>query len=295
MKLSPIPVVITGANGLVGSVFVRDFASQYDFTNLDLSGKASIDITNNEQIESVLARHSAQWVVHFAAFTDVGGAWQQTGDKNGLAYRVNVTGTENIVKACEKHQKKLIHLSTAYVFSGDSPRPYKELDGTQPVEWYGQTKLWAEEIIQKSTVESVILRIDNPVRRDDFAKLDVAHRILARLSDQTLPPQFADSFFGPTCIEDVAKIIDWAIRTDARGLFHATANEAWTPFAFAQAIAKKVGFDPDVVKPGLLEEYLKRAGRPYPRNTALDCSKLIATIDFDLHSVEDAIDAIEIA
>ena len=84
---------MTGANGLVGSVFAREFASSYDITNLDLSGTPSVDITNAKQIDEIFAKCSAQTVVHMAAFTDVTSAWQQTGDKNGIAYRVNITGT----------------------------------------------------------------------------------------------------------------------------------------------------------------------------------------------------------
>jgi len=286
------PVIMTGANGLVGSVLVRDFAHQYGFTNLDLSGSPSVDITNAKQLDEILAKHPAEWVVHFAAFTDVTAAWEQTGDTTGLAYKVNVVGTKNLVAACEKHQKKLIHLSTAYVFSGDATRPYREDDPTGPVEWYGQTKLMAEEVVTRSAIQSVILRIDSPFRRDTFAKLDVVHRILGRLADNSLPPQFVDAFFGPTVIEDVAKVIDWCIRTDATGLYHATANEAWTPHQFARAVALRVGKDPEIVKKGLLTEYLERANRPYPRNSSLDCSKLIAALDFTLTTVQTAIDQV---
>ncbi len=120
------------------------------------------------------------------------------------------------------------------------------------------------------------------------------HRILAKLADGSLPPQFADAFFGPTVIEDLAKVIDWVIRTNAQGLYHATANEAWTPFSFAQAVATRAGIDPETVKPGLLTEYLERAGRPYPRNTALDCSKLVGALDFSLQTVDTALSQVKV-
>ena len=286
---------MTGANGLVGSVLARDFAHQYDFTNLDLSGSPRVDITNAAQLDEILAKHPAEWLVHFAAFTDVTAAWEQTGDTTGLAYKVNVVGTKNLVAACEKYHKKLIHLSTAYVFSGDATRPYRENDATGPIEWYGQTKLMAEEAVINSSIQSVILRIDNPFRRDAFPKLDVVHRILERLADNAVPPQFVDAFFGPTVIEDLAKVIDWCIRTNATGLYHATANEAWTPHQFARAVAIRTGKDPEIVKKGLLTEYLERANRPYPRNSSLDCQKLIAALDFPLTSVQKAIDQVIIS
>lgn len=289
-----IPVLMTGANGLVGSVFVRDFGHRYAITNLDLSGSPSVDITNGEQIDHIFANHPAEWVVHCAAFTDVTAAWQQTGDTSGLAYQVNVVGTENIAKACARYHKKILHLSTAYVFSGEHSEPYKEEDSTGPVEWYGQTKLLAETVIEKHLVDWVILRIDNPFRRDAFTKPDIVRRIITKLNDHTLPPQFADAFFGPTCIEDVARVIDWAIRSEAQGLYHATAGERWTPYDFAREVAQKVGINPETITAGSLDEYLRTAGRPYPKNTSLNCSKLMTALDFKLQSVHDAIVQLQI-
>lgn len=283
---------MTGANGLVGSVFVRDFANHYDITNLDLSGTPSVDITNADQIDEILGSHPATAIIHCAAFTDVTAAWQQTGDTTGVAYKVNVQGTENIVRACKKHNKKLIHLSTAYVFSGESDESYVEEAPTGPVEWYGQTKLLAEQVIAQALDNWAVLRIDNPFRRDTFIKPDVVRRTIEKLRAGALPPQFSDAQFGPTVIEDVAKVIDWVVRTNAKGIFHATAGESWTPYAFAQAVAKKLDMDPDVVKEGSLTQYLKTSERPYPRNTALDCSKLKQAIDFQLQTVQAALDSI---
>lgn len=285
-------LLMTGASGLVGSVFVREFADTYAITNLDLSGTPSIDITNSEQIDTLFAAHPAKSVIHCAAFTDVTAAWQQTGDTTGVAYKVNVVGTENIARACKRYNKKLIHLSTAYVFSGDSQVPYREEASTGPVEWYGQTKLMAEEVIAREFDNWAILRIDNPFRRDVFSKPDVVRRTIEKLRLDSLPPQFSDAQFGPTVIEDVAKILDWVVRTDAKGMFHATAGESWTPYAFAQAVAKKIGMDPSIIKEGSLTAYLKTSKRPYPRNTALDCTKLKEQLDFELQSVQSALDAV---
>lgn len=294
MSENTTPLLTTGASGLVGSVFVRDFAHSYQITNLDLSGTPSVDITNGEQIETIIAAHPAQWIVHCAAFTDVTAAWQQTGDTTGIAYQVNVVGTENLVNACKKHQKKILFLSTAYVFSGDKSAPYTETDQTEPIEWYGETKRIAEERIAAAGDDWVILRIDNPFRRDRFPKPDIVRRILDKLETGTLPPQFADAYFGPTVIEDVARVIDWVIRTDARGCYHATANEAWTQHTFAQAVASRAGYDPSTIRAGSLSTYLESAERPYPRNTALDCTKLIGSLDFKLQTVAEALENITI-
>lgn len=279
-------VAVTGGNGLVGSKFVADFSEQYDFVSLDLNDpKEPVDITNQLQVLAALTPRPPKAIVHFAAYTDVTGAWKQSGDVNGIAYKVNVTGTEVMAKAAKELGAHFIHISTAYVFDGNKAEPYTEEDAARPIEWYGQTKLLAEEVVQKNAADWTILRIDQPFRPDVFPKADIVHRILQGLSAGTLYPQFADHFFGPTYIPDFAKVIDWAIRTKTTGLFHATSGESWTDYAFAQAVAKKAGLDPNVVKSGSLQEYLKTSERPYQKNTALSIAKLAPLLDFKMESV----------
>lgn len=282
----------TGLNGLVGSRFVHDFADFYNFQNLDLSHPTQpTDITNYEQVLEAFSTSEAQFIVHFAAFTDVTKAWEQRDDKNGLAYRVNVVGTENVVKAAQETNKHLIHISTAYIFNGQKKEMYTETDAMSPIEWYGQTKAWAEEKVQASSTPWTILRIDQPFRPDQFPRPDTAHRIITGLQTGKLYPQFTDHFFGPTFIPDFAKVIDWVVRTQATGIFNACAGEQWTDYDFACLINEQLELGGSVQK-GNLESYLRTLSRPYQQNTALDCRKLKNVIDFEMRNVQEAVQAI---
>lgn len=286
-------IIATGLNGLVGSKFVELFSPAYQFDRLDASDKENpVDITNFEQVMAVFSRSQAQSVVHLAAYTNVSGAWEQRDDKSGPAYMVNVEGTRNIVKACQETGKHLIHISTAYVFNGEKADRYVETDPVSPIEWYGQTKAWAEEVVTNSNLDWTILRIDQPFRSDPFPKLDLAHRIVAGLRDGSLYPQFIDHFFGPTLIDDFAKVIDWSARTKSGGIFHATSGEKWSDFDFASLINQQLQVG-GVVNPGLLADYLKTLHRPYQKNTALNNDKLLAQLDFDLLSVAEAVSLIK--
>ncbi|HPS40815.1 MAG TPA: SDR family oxidoreductase [Candidatus Woesebacteria bacterium] len=287
--MSKIPLIGTGLNGLVGSKFVTDFSNRYDFDNLDLRNSIRpIDITDEKQVLAVLSRSKAKFVVHMAAFTDVTAAWKQTNDQNGLCYLVNVRGTQNLVKACDKTGKHLIHLSTAYVFDGLKKEMYLETDPTNPIEWYGKTKALAEEIIISSNINWTILRIDQPFRNDPFPKIDTLHRIIEGISSGQLYPQFSDHFFGPTYINDLAKIIDLIIRQKITGLYHATSGESWSDFTFAQLINEHFGFNFDL-KEGSLAKYLATNNRPYQKNTALNTDQIKKHLDFKLKTVKQAI------
>ncbi len=285
------PLITTGGTGLVGSRVI-ELLSNYSVTNLDLRSSDPVDITNVKQVENALAQNQAEWVIHFAAFTDVTQAHKEMNDKSGITYHVNVKGTEAVIQACQATGKKLLHISTAYVFDGEKTEPYLEEDSPKPIEWYGTTKAIAEEKVISSKIDWTILRIDNPFRATPFAKPDLVARIVDKLLTNTLPPQFNDSQFGPTYIEDLARFIEWVISQQIFGIFHATNNESWSPFNFALEIAKKLNLK-NSVKSGSLTEFLKITDRPYQRNTALNSNKIIHQSGLQPHSIIDALEEVE--
>lgn len=283
----------TGLSGLVGSKLVQTYEDSHSFENLDLSDPSNpVDITNPDQVKKALSASDAPFVVHFAAFTDVTKAWEQKDDKDGIVYKVNVEGTKNIIKACEETEKHLIHISTAYVFDGNKTETYTEADSMSPIEWYGQTKAWAEEAVCSSSCGWTILRIDQPFRSDPFPKLDIAHRIIKGLQEGTLPPLFTDHYFGPTYIDDFVKVIDWVLRTKTTGLFNASSGEMWNDFEFGKTIQEKLNLSGEV-RPGYLDSYLATLQRPYQRNTALNCSKLLARLDFAFTDIKSALSQVK--
>jgi dTDP-4-dehydrorhamnose reductase len=285
----------TGLHGLVGSRLLKDYADRYHFDNLDVRDpRRPVDITNFQQVLTACQNSPAKVLVHFAAFTDVTAAWQQNGDKTGSCYQVNVEGTKNVLKACQETGKRLIHISTAYVFNGEKTEPYREDDARQPIEWYGQTKAWAEELVEKSEIPWTILRIDQPFRSDGFAKIDTLHRIIQGLQQKTLYPQFRDHYFGPTYINDFVRVIDWVIRKEKTGLYHASSGESWSDYDFAKNVNEILQLSGDV-QGSDLAEYLKTLQRPYQKNTALSCDKLKAELDFTLKSVRQAIAETELS
>lgn len=276
MSLAPrLPLVLgTGLNGLVGSRVVKVLSPHFRFRNLDLADPDTpIDITNFSDVERAVTQSPAQFLLHCAAYTDVNKAWEQRDDKTGLAYQVNVIGTQNIAQAAAVSGKHLIHLSTAYVFDGRQPQPYTEEQALSPIEWYGQTKAWAEEAVQAAGGSWTILRIDQPFRPDYFPKLDIVHRVLQGLTAGTLPPQFTNHWIGPTYIDDLAEVIAWVLRSKTTGIFHATAGEQWTDFALATAVNQTFSLGA-AVQPGDLAAYLAKSQRPYQQNTALATTKL---------------------
>lgn len=280
-------LLATGLNGLVGSKFTQLFGHQCQIDNLDLSDPVRpVNITNAEQINELFAASPAKFVLHMAAFTDVNAAFAQTGDTTGPAYQVNVVGTQNIVNAAAATGKHLIHISTALVFDGTNPDRYSETDPRAPIEWYGQTKADAEAVVEQSQAPWTILRIDYPFRSDDFPKPDIVRKSIVTMKNGT--PLFSNHFFSPTYIDDLAKVIDWVLRTGQTGLYNTSCDEKWNDFALGQAINQQFNLGLDV-KEGELEAYLATTKRPYHRNTTMNCAKLKAVLDFPLLDFKSAL------
>lgn len=287
-------LLTTGLNGLVGSKFAADFKDVYQFDNLDLRNpEQPTDITQYDQVLARFKQSTATHVIHLAAYTDVTGAWKQTDDTTGIAYQVNVVGTENVVKAAEATNKHVIYVSTAYVFDGEKKELYTEEDAPKPIEWYGKTKYLAEEIVKKAQCPWTILRIDQPFRSDDFEKVDTAHRIINGIKAGSLYPQFTNHYFGPTFVDDFAKILDFVVRTSPTGIYHASSGESWTDYDFAVAINEMLNLGAEIGK-GDLEAYLASSARPYQRNTAMSNKKLLAILDFEPKTIRQALSEIKV-
>lgn len=290
----PNAVIGTGLSGLVGSKVVELLSTSYEFENIDLAHPVKpTDITKPEQVMATMESSPAPVVLHFAAFTDVTKSWEQTDDKNGLAYQVNVVGTKNMAEAAKKTGKHLVHISTSYVFNGEKEEMYVEEDPLSPIEWYGRTKAWAEEAVQESGASYTILRIDQPFRSDSFNRPDVVRRIANGLQNGTLPPQFTNHWIGPTYIDDFAKVVQFVIESKTQGILNASSGEKWTDFDLANAIQEILKV-PGEVKEGDLDAYLAKSNRPYQRNTSMSTEKLRRLLPEPLLTVREAIARVQL-
>lgn len=282
-------IIGTGLSGLVGSRIVEMLPSN-SFQNLDLT--TGVDITDADQVLEAFERSDAPIALHLAAYTDVNGAWEQRGDREGLCYKVNVVGTENIARAAQATKKHLIHVSTAFVFDGEKDGMYEETDTIHPIEWYGETKALAEEAVQHMCDQWTIFRIDQPFRSDLYEKKpDATHKIIEGIRSKKLYPQFTDHWFSPTIIEDFAHALDWAMQQKPRDIFHCTANVKVSDYDYAVMINEILHLGGEIQQ-GSLKEYLKTQKRPYQQNTAMSSKKLIEAANLRLTPLEEAIEKI---
>lgn len=282
------PTIIgTGLSGLVGSRAVELLKDQYTFQNFDLT--TGVDITNKESIKKAVEESSGEVMLHLAAFTNVNACWDQRGDKKAPCFSTNVQGTRNVAQYCAESGKYLVHISTDFVFSGNKSSAYSEEDPPHPIEWYGKTKLLAEEEVRKTKGNHSIVRIAFPFRAEYEPKLDIVRNIKKKLEEKTTLPMFTDQIITPTFIDDIANALKIIIHEKPQGIFHVVGSTSLSPYDLAKKIAETFGLDQEQIQKGSLAEYLKTSRRPYQKTLIISNQKIRDELGIKMSTIDSAL------
>jgi len=267
-------VIGIGLNGLVGSRITQFLENEIDFISLGKSN--GVDITKPETLASINDYPNADIVLLLAAKTDVDDC-EKDKDQGELgdSWKINVEGTSNVVKAAGEAGKKLIYISTDFVFDGEKKEgdSYVEEDAINPVNWYGFTKYEGEKKVEESGVDFLIVRPAYPFRAEFEAKKDFFRFIKDRLEKAVETRMVTDHIFCPTFIDDFALALKELIKNDASGIFHAVGGESLTPHEASLIIADVFELDKNLISKITREEFFKdRAKRPF--NLSLSNDKI---------------------
>ncbi len=283
-------VLVTGLSGLIGTRFLELYGNDFNLINVDLT--TGVDITNQEQVTTCFASAKASAVIHLAAYTNVKAAFEQTGDRQGLCYQVNVEGTRNVVQAAQEFGAYLIHISTDFVFDGTKEEAYTEEDQPHPIEWYSQTKFEAETIVRDQAPASVILRLAYPYQAKPN-RPDFLNAMISDLTHNRLPPMFADHYITPTFADDLAKVFAYCINEHPQGIYHAVGSSWHTDYDIAQ-LTKGVFNLTGKVQKGSLEAYVLKAKRPYQKQLRMSNKKLSNDFNLEMRTLPEGLEQVRL-
>jgi dTDP-4-dehydrorhamnose reductase len=231
-------VAVTGANGQLGSDVVSAFQSNRDevvpLTHADLE-LASID-----SVRTRLREIRPHIVVNTAAMHNVENC-ERDPEK---AFAVNGIGTRNLALACTEIGAVLMHVSTDYVFDGCKGKPYDEMDAPKPLNVYGNTKLAGEYFVRSVSQKHFVLRTSaiygkSPCRAKgglNFVEL------MLKLAKERGQARVVDSeFVTPTPTAELSQQMVALSRSEAYGLYHASAEGSCSWHEFANEIFACVG------------------------------------------------------
>lgn len=289
-------IYVTGSAGLVGSRLVELMDRKYELLMPEIK---ELDILRVNDLSTFWKKEKPDAVVHLAAFTDVGEAENQRGDRKGFCWKINVEGTSNLAKICREYGTLLVYVSTDNVFSGSiSDRgPYEETHKPEKDEnkltWYGFTKAKGEEKVQEIlNGYTSIIRIIYPVRAKFSDKVDYLRKPLQLYREDKLYPLFYDQQISITFIDEACLAIDRIISDKKTGIYHSCSSDTTTPHELVSYFLKKLEGNDIKVKKASLDEFLKQVDNPvrYPKYGGLKVEETEKKLGIKFSSWKEIID-----
>ena len=251
-------ILVTGANGQLGSE-IRDLATNFIELNLVFKDLPDLDICNFLELEKFVIKNKVEAIINCAAYTAV----DKAEEDSVIAQKVNAEGVLNLVNVLKKVNGKLIHISTDYVFDGESFLPYKESDPVSPVGVYGNTKREGELAVINSDIDGLVIRTswlyssygNNFVKT--MLRLGENKEELGVIFDQVGTPTYARDL-ALTCLTILSNK-----KINSKGNLYHFSNEgvaSWYDFAKAIMVIGNVNCK---VNPIETKEYPTPAKRPH--------------------------------
>lgn len=293
-------VFVTGVGGQLGHDVMNELAKRgYDGVGSDIQEVYSgvqdgtavtemtyvqLDITDREKVISTIAEIRPDAVIHCAAWTAVDIA--EDDDKVDKVWAINAGGTQNIADACKKLDRKMLYLSTDYVFDGQGTEPWKpDCKDYKPLNVYGRTKLEGELAVANTLEKYFIVRIAwvFGLNGKNFIKTMInvgkTHDTVRVVNDQ---------IGTPTYTYDLARLLVDMVGTEKYGYYHATNEGGYISwYDFCCEFYGQYGLETQVISVSTKEYGLSKAARPY--NSRLDKSKLVEMGFTPLPSWQDAV------
>jgi len=274
-------VLITGSNGLLGQKLIYQLIGYPDYLvfatsrgeNRTLIKKRyeyiPLDITDEQEIQETFDYVQPDIVINAAAMTNVDACED---DKEGC-WKLNVDAVQLIVNACEKYNSHLIHVSTDFIFDGVSG-PYSEESEPNPLSYYGESKLAAEEIVKKSSCKWSIARtvlVYGVV--DNMSRSNIVLWAKGALESGKELTVVNDQFRTPTLAEDLAHGCILIAQNGAQGIYNISGEDYMCIIDLVKKVAKYYQLDENLVKPISSSSLNQKAARPPKTHLLLDKAK----------------------
>lgn len=283
-------VLVVGSGGQLGWELMRKLHDKA-WTPVGCD-QPDFDITDKDQVYSVIHREKPDWVVNASAYTLV----DQAESDRDTAYKVNRDGPAFLAKACSALGIPLIHLSTDYVFDGTKGTPYMETDPIAPLGVYGTSKAEGEMEVRKNCGQHVIVRTSwlYGVHGRNFVKT-MAGLAAERDAIRVVHDQYGCPTFAGDLADALITVIEGfrAGRGDVWGTYHYCGKGVTTWYGFACEIIERLRD----IRPLAVKEILPIPGSDYPTPakrpsySALDGSLMEETFNITRRDWKDSLGA----
>jgi dTDP-4-dehydrorhamnose reductase len=281
--------LIAGCRGQLGHALSERLSAHPDCEVVAAVDREEVDLADSQAVATLfdgLASAPPDFAVNAAAFTQV----ERCEREPEIAERGNAVVPAVLAAACEKRGTRLVHVSTDYVFSGDSRVAYREQDEPKPRSVYGRTKLAGEEHVLTTASDSLIVRTSWLFGRGRNFIAGILAQAREQCAGQASGPlRVVDDQYGrPTYAPDLAEAIIYLVEHGARGLYHVANHGVASWWELARTSLDAAGYEDLSVERIRTDELPE--GAPRPMRSVLDCSKAEA-LGVKMRNWRDAVGA----
>ena len=261
-------IIILGANGFIGRRILNRLYPNHQVLACSLHPDIlpeegyqfeTIDMLDYTAMTSLLNDYQPEVIINASALSVVDYCEQHPEE----AYAMNVTAVKHLAEYSRTNSCRLIHLSTDFVFDGTSSIAYTETDTPNPVNYYGKTKQWSEEVIGQLCTDYAIARVE-VVYGLPYPKQhgNIVHLVKTRLENGQGLRVVSDQFRSPTFVEDIAWAIEKLLSNQYQGIYHICGGETLSVAEIAYRTARFFNLDTSLIEPVTTEEMNEATPRP---------------------------------
>lgn len=287
-------ILVTGSNGLLGqkltvlleqdpSIHLIATARGASALPIRKGEFHSLDITDDAAVDHLFSVVKPDVVINTAAMTQV----DQCETEREACWKANVTAVENIVSSCTNYRIRLVHVSTDFIFDG-SHGPLDEQEKPAPVNYYGESKLAAEQVVQSSSLEWAILRTVLVYGiTTDMSRSNIVLWVKNSLEQGKTIQVVNDQWRTPTLAEDLATGCYLAAIKKAKGIYHISGKDFLSPYDIAIQTADFFKLDKSLIKATDSSQFKQPARRPLTTGFIID--KARKELGYEPHSFREGI------
>lgn len=249
-------ILVTGSNGQLGKE-LQQLADAYPQYRFVFASREDLKLHHYGLVENFFIATKPQYCINCAAYTAV----DKAESEQDMAMLVNGEAVGHLAAICNKYNTKFIHISTDYVFNGESETPYKEDDATGPINTYGRSKMLGEQLCMKEDADAIIIRTAWVYSSFGHNFVKTMMRLMNERNELNV---VADQIGSPTYAADLAKTILDIISSGKweSGIYHYSNEGKISWYEFALAI-KEITGSKAIVHPIETAQYPTPAKRPH--------------------------------
>jgi len=285
-------IIVTGSSGFVGGVTASLASQNFAVTGTFFSHPFSIpgvqsvklDILNSSDVKDLISTIKPYAIIHCAAQANL----DVCESDSDYAEQINVHAVEIISEAAKKSGSRVVFTSSDMVYSGEAGN-YRETDPAEPINFYGNTKKRAENILSDllpdlSVSARVALVYGHPVTNAE----SFSEKIIISLKQGQQVKLFRDQFRTPVHVRYLAKSLIELIQNDFAGIINIGGSRRIDRYSFGLKLARILNLDKNLMLPVLMKDIPMRAPRPV--DTSLDISLAGTVIEANPEDVDSGLE-----